>query len=63
MNMQSVWIIVMLSNGGICLPKTILAHIYKDGFQFIHPDEKQEGNHSLREAARIKSFPDDFVFW
>lgn len=42
--------------------KTIIAHLYKDGNQFIHPDYKQGRTFSVRETARIQSFPDDFVF-
>lgn len=42
--------------------KTIIAHLYKDGNQFIHPDHEQERTFTAREAARIQSFPDDFVF-
>lgn len=42
--------------------RTIIAHLYKDGNQFIHPDHNQERTITPREAARLQSFPDDFVF-
>ncbi len=42
--------------------RTIIAHLYKDGNQFIHPDHTQHRTITPREAARLQSFPDDFVF-
>lgn len=42
--------------------KTVVAHLYKDGNLFIHPDSNQARTFTVREAARIQSFPDDFVF-
>ena len=41
---------------------TVVAHLYKDGNLFIHPDHNQERTFTVREAARIQSFPDDFKF-
>ncbi len=42
--------------------RTVLAHLYKDGNLFIHPDSQQERTFTVREAARVQSFPDDFKF-
>lgn len=42
--------------------QTIVAHLYKDGLMFIHPDASQARSITVKEAALIQSFPDDFEF-
>lgn len=42
--------------------RTLLAHLGKDSYSHIHFDTRQARTISVREAARLQSFPDGFVF-
>src|SRR5688572_21279239 len=42
--------------------RTLMAHLGKDSYSHIHYDSRQARTISVREAARLQSFPDRFTF-
>ncbi|MCE7218017.1 DNA cytosine methyltransferase [Campylobacter coli] len=41
---------------------TLVSHLQKDGFMFIHPDSSQNRSITVREAGILQTFPNDFEF-
>lgn len=45
------------------LPSNLIpAHLYKDGLRHIHPESSQARSITVREAARLQTFADDYLF-